>query len=284
MLNRIFSRRTPPPEHLVAVAIPGQSTKPVQFGGVTAEITGYDSDPYFQNIQAHTDALAPLYKVVNGTCPDDGVIIDVGANIGISGILMSLMNPNGRTICVEPSLRNFQLLEKNTSANVPHAVLMRRAIGAGDGDVSFHESPVCGAWNHVTEGSSATTKVPLTSLDNLVASLGIDRVDFVKIDVEGFETHVLAGMQKTVDEFNPVVHMEINSLTTILEGNRNPRDLLADFIALMGNVYAYGPNDVLEPLTTPDQQKTFIFRNLMERGLIDDVVGCRDASRLAAIL
>lgn len=267
----------------------GQATKSVAMGGQIASITGWENDPYFQELPSHIQALSPLYKIASAVCPHDGVIIDVGANIGISGIMMSYIIPAGSLICVEPSQKNFQLLETNLAANAPHAVAIRSAIGATEGEVSFHESNLCGAWNHVSTESSlgpndATTTVPLTTFDTLVEKLSLNRVDFIKIDVEGFETPVLAGMEKTVERFNPVVHMEINSVTTILEGGRSPRDLLADFIALMGNVYAYGPGDVLEPLDTEQAQRIFIFRNLTERGCIDDVVGCRDASRLAGLL
>lgn len=287
MLSKIFKRKeTNSP---VATLLPGQTTKTVAIGGTEVSLTGWESDPYFKDLPSHIQALSPLYTVVNAVCPQDGVIIDVGANIGVSGILMSLINPQGSLICIEPSQKNFQLLENNLAVNAPRAVAVRSAIGSEDGTVSFHESNLCGAWNHVSNerhlgDSDATTTVPLTTLDNIVRLRALERVDFVKIDVEGFETHVLAGMKQTVERFNPVVHIEINSVTTILEGGRSPRDLLADFIALMGNVYAYGPNDVLEPLDTTEKQRIFIYRNLVERGCIDDVVGCRDASRLASLL
>lgn len=264
-----------------------KSIKDVQIGGVLASIEGYATDPYFEHVQTHVHQLSPLYRVASAVCPANGVILDIGANIGLSGVLMSYIVPDGTVICVEPSAKNFTLLERNLKANVKGTPLpIHCALGASDGVVQFHESGLCGAWNHVSSrghlgASDANTSVQMTTVDSLMANR--DRLDFVKIDVEGFEAEVLKGMGRTIERFAPVVHMEINSITTILEADQSPRDLLRQFTELMGNVYAYGDNDRLVPLDTDDAQRLFLFKNLTEHGCIDDVVGCRDASRLALL-
>ncbi|MBO0838179.1 MAG: FkbM family methyltransferase, partial [Actinobacteria bacterium] len=56
--------------------------------------------------------------------------------------------------------------------------------------------------------------VAVDTLDALVTRLGLGRLDFIKIDVEGGELHVLQGGQRTVDEFRPAILVEIEARHT----------------------------------------------------------------------
>lgn len=268
----------------------GKATKDVQIGGNIANIEGYDTDPYFIDLPSHIQALSSLYSVADHVCGRDGIILDVGANIGVSGTMMSYIVPEGFVYCAEPSPKNVALLQRNLGRNAKAKYeVIAQAIGSEPGVVKFHESNQCGAWNHVSADtmltvSDATTTVMVNTVDEITRERNLDRLDFIKIDVEGFESEVLKGMRNTVDRLNPVVHMEINSVTTILVADQSPRDLLRRFTDLMGNVYAYGDDGRLMPLDTGDAQHLFLFKNLTERGCIDDVVGCRDASRLAQLV
>lgn len=264
--------------------------KAVQIGGMVANIQGYTGDPYFEQIQHYVNAHGPLYAVGSVACPLNGVILDIGANIGATGTMLSYIIPQGRLICVEPSPRNAALLRRNLAENVriEHQVVPM-AIGAAEGTVQFHESGICGAWNHVTPETriglgDPTTTVDVVTVDGLVERLGLERLDLIKVDVEGYEGEVLKGMRRTVERLSPVVQIEINSAASIIIADRSPRDLLRDFIGLMGNVYAYGEAGRLAPLDTDAARSAFLHRNITQHGGIDDVVGCRDPERLRALI
>ncbi len=53
-------------------------------------------------------------------------------------------------------------------------------------------------------------KIVVQPLDDLMATLDIPRVDFMKLDVEGFEQSVITGATRTISQFKPVVMLELN--------------------------------------------------------------------------
>jgi FkbM family methyltransferase len=55
--------------------------------------------------------------------------------------------------------------------------------------------------------------IPLTTIDAAVEDYRLDRVDFVKIDTEGYEPFVVEGMTRTLERFDPFVYFEIHGLT-----------------------------------------------------------------------
>ena len=61
--------------------------------------------------------------------------------------------------------------------------------------------------------------VPMTSIDAIVAELSLQRLDLIKIDVEGFELDVLKGALQTIRRFRPRIVAEFNSFALI--ANRN---------------------------------------------------------------
>jgi hypothetical protein len=61
------------------------------------------------------------------------------------------------------------------------------------------------------------TKVQVVRLDDLIEKLEVKQVDFVKIDVEGFESEVLDGMKRTIEKYKPIIFCEIHG-----ENKANP--------------------------------------------------------------
>lgn len=141
--------------------------------------------------------------------------VDVGANIGYFSVLAArLVGETGLVVAIEPGERNCVLLHRSATRhrlrNVrlhPYALSDRRetlvylAQGSngtitdlGDGD----------------DWPSGGRLVPAAPLDELVA--GLDRVDVIKIDVEGAESRVLRGAAATLERHRPVVVSEFSPL------------------------------------------------------------------------
>ena len=141
------------------------------------------------------------------------VVFDVGANIGEWTQMALKINPNIRLHCFEPSKITFQqLLEKNFSENV-----VINNIGLGS---KFENRALYG--DHPCTGSSSLFRreglgaieedVLIDTFDNYTERLGIGYVDFVKIDVEGFELEVLKGMVKAITKgLVGIIQFEYNS-------------------------------------------------------------------------
>ena len=142
----------------------------------------------------------------------DGVIIDVGANIGVHSLHYASYAPRGAVISLEPARATFALLQRNVRelANViPLNVALADSSGvrrflmaADDAHSGFKDT---GRKKILREESVAS----FTGDDLLTPLLAGRRVDLVKIDVEGFETQVLVGMKQFLLTHRPVIFCEV---------------------------------------------------------------------------
>ena len=73
-------------------------------------------------------------------------------------------------------------------------------------------------------GGLANTIINVVSIDDFVNEHKIQRLDLIKIDVEGFEAEVIKGAAKTLAGLKPRVFVEFNSYSLIATRNVNPRD------------------------------------------------------------
>jgi FkbM family methyltransferase len=161
---------------------------------------------------ASWDAIRPY---LNG----DAVFVDVGAHIGYYSLkAAALLGPRGRVIAVEPNPPTVRELQANISASNASRVhvypvacsdrestlLLYSAPRANTGQTSLSRA------NAGQDGVvAAEFRVPARPLDSIVLDDGVQRVDVIKVDVEGAETLVLRGAQWTLDRFHPVVVVEV---------------------------------------------------------------------------
>lgn len=135
--------------------------------------------------------------------PKNGLMLDLGANIG-SHCLQFITNfPNLNIWAFEPFLENFNLLQTNTK-NFKNISCFNVGVGSTTSVVHFSEGHI---------GNSGVVKVvPTSNLTNLVISLDIIQipqpVSFVKLDVEGFELSALQGMEEMLVKDRPLVWVE----------------------------------------------------------------------------
>lgn len=120
------------------------------------------------------------------------VCMDVGANIGIYSVEMSrATGPAGRVISFEPDPLLFASLRENT-ANPPGGSITCHCLALSDKTGTAHL--VSGGYNsgdnHLIAGGGEGTEVPVSRLDAMAPG----PVDFIKIDVQGWEPCVLGGM------------------------------------------------------------------------------------------
>jgi FkbM family methyltransferase len=259
----------------------------VAFGDVAFHVSGDPGDPYFGAAESHMRGQERVCSVLRGCVSSrDGtpVVLDVGANIGLATLAMSTALPDGaRMLAFEPSPRNLVQLRRNLAENglASRVEVVAAAAGAEAGSLSFHEAAY-GAGSHLVsshhlaDGSMPAVSVPVETLDRVVSARGLDRLDFIKMDVEGFEPDALAGAAAAIGRFRPVVYMEFNAWTLIAFRNLNPREFLEDLVRRFPHVLAFGPQGELEPVSGQHGMLGFLRRNLVERGCVDDLVLCHD--------
>jgi FkbM family methyltransferase len=126
---------------------------------------------------------------------EDGVILDVGANIGLAAAWFALHNPGRPIYCFEPLAANVALITRNC----PTAIVEQVAVGACHGRVKLRVDPdsviasLIPCWWETKD-----FEFEVISLDEFTSERGIERVALLKIDVEGMETEVLKGSEQTL--------------------------------------------------------------------------------------
>jgi FkbM family methyltransferase len=125
-------------------------------------------------------------------------VVDVGANIGILSLAASwLAGPQGRVIAIEAHPKTYEALLDNLRLNgITNVESVNLAVGAAPGSVHFTDR-LDDDWNRVDERSGAI-EVPMQTLDDVCGRL--ERIDLLKIDVEGYELQVLRGAAATLEK------------------------------------------------------------------------------------
>lgn len=159
------------------------------------------------------------------SCVHPGMtVLDIGANIGYFTLLMAQrVTANGSVHAFEPNPRMIRQLEKNIALNEDlkdgRIKVQSVALGNAEGETDFF-SPVRGAEG--VGGLKDTKRVPVeelfrvrvSRLDTWIAEQKIERIDFIKMDVEGGELDILKGAQNMLKIMRPVILFEAYELNT----------------------------------------------------------------------
>jgi len=159
------------------------------------------------------------------------IVIDVGANIGYYTLLFSRLTENfGKVFGFEPEPNNFELLRKNVKINnYKNIILEEKAVSKNHGRINLHlaKNGIVGHRIYDSDNSSGSIDVEMISLDNYFSKLNlIEKINFIKIDVEGAELGVFQGMEKILHESkNLKIFSEFNR-DIIENGGSNPKEIL----------------------------------------------------------
>lgn len=137
------------------------------------------------------------------------VVLDVGGNIGCFVLPASrLVGPTGHVYTCEPVPSNLLALQRTIEANkLENVTIIPAAVGAERGNLTLNLHARAGGHSAVFGAGNETVTVALTTVDAIVADYGLTRLDFVKVDVEGFETEVLRGARNCLQRFRPFIAM-----------------------------------------------------------------------------
>lgn len=205
----------------------------VDIGGKNYSISSDDS--YLENIKNGFEPdMVRLFRTI--AC-DSEVILDIGANIGCTTLLFGGLSKI--VYAFEPSQTTFAFLERNISCSGLMNIFLHN-IGLGDESgettLTFAPSNRSGGFisNQIQVSAGHTVeKVILHRLDDVVKSLNLRKIDFIKIDVEGFEGHVIRGATQTLSNHKPLVVLELNHWCL----NAFQRTSIPDFFDLLRSMF-----------------------------------------------
>lgn len=157
-------------------------------------------------------------------------VIDVGANFGYYSLLMALsVGSTGKVVAIEPNPTIAEILSRTLDLNGYSWVkLVARAASATEHQLLTLFQPKNEPKNTAVvpdnwpPDAGTIFRTQSTTIDAVAAELG--GVDFIKIDAEGAEFDIIDGMQKTIEQYRPMIIIEYNAVRY-----KDPGDFLAKF-------------------------------------------------------
>jgi len=154
-------------------------------------------------------------------CHGGMTFVDIGANVGLyTALAMHQLDSTGRIVTFEPHPQSYAFLQKNISTNqtgarsCPRVDALNMAAAPERGRQELRLNPENHADNRLYQGTyqgkiEHWDVLPVESrpVDDVLAELGIEEVNFVKIDIQGYEQKAISGFQNTLARSQNVILM-----------------------------------------------------------------------------
>jgi FkbM family methyltransferase len=151
--------------------------------------------------------------------PEGGVFVDVGASVGLFSLLGARkVGPSGRVFSFEPSVRDFKRLAEHLELNrLDNVKATRLAIADSIGSATLTiaseahsgHNTIGSAFGHQGIEAIGAERVRTTTLDHFLDCHQVNRLDLVKLDIEGSELKALSGMRGALERLRPSLMFEV---------------------------------------------------------------------------
>ncbi len=154
-------------------------------------------------------------QFVEKSLREGDVFIDIGANIGLYTLhASSWVGTGGKVIAFEPLPQNYQSLNNNISINNGENIVSENlAVADSKGEIEIFYNDMDAnsgmASAYLTE-YSGSEKIDAVSLDQYLLQHPVEKIDFIKMDIEGGEYKALLGMKSTLVDYSPILLIELN--------------------------------------------------------------------------
>lgn len=157
---------------------------------------------------------------------------DIGANMGYISLLLKKKMPDIKVTGFEPIEKTYELFKRNVELNQTDVNAVHMGLSNEEGLLTYYYYPE-GSGNASLKNLSGRENVeeiqtPVTTLDKYVKTHDIKSIDFMKIDVEGAELNVIGGGIDTIENFKPIMYVEL--------------------LRKWSEPFGYAPNDVVKLL------------------------------------
>jgi FkbM family methyltransferase len=223
----------------------------VRFFGLTYKgslANGIDSRVFFFG-SYEPEILLLFHKILTGM--DSPVVADVGANVGHHSLYLSKLAAQVHSFEPWPNVRT-QLLKKLDDNNVRNVKV--HAVGLGNqNETKLYYAPEGGnpgtgsfLPTHESARNRPSEHLPIAIGDQYLQQNGIHKLDFIKIDVEGWEWYVLLGLAGTIKRYRPVVLFEYWVSTKMSLRSRSQLDIFPEYelFQVGGKIKFLGRNEI----------------------------------------
>ena len=139
------------------------------------------------------------------------VIVDAGANIGLASLYFANKYPYTKIIAIEPEESNYVLLKKNTSP-YDNIITIKAALWNKSGHINLVD-PGFGKWGFMTHDQNVSATEPdnllhpveAITVDKIISDNDIDRINILKVDIEGAEKEVFSDPSLWIDKVDSII-------------------------------------------------------------------------------
>lgn len=145
----------------------------------------------------------------------DSVVVDIGANIGTVALRAAKICSKGHVYAFEPDPHHVKSLKTNQQLNnFSNITIIPKALGSEPSQALLFELEQRNAgMNRILPAENAnrykSSPIKVATLDDEMEQIDPSRIDLIKMDVEGYEFHVLAGAKKTIARYKPILIIEV---------------------------------------------------------------------------
>ncbi len=159
--------------------------------------------------------IQKFYNLLKASYDDSFVMLDLGAQTGSFSLLAKYF-PNSKWYAFEPIPEAAAILRENLNINEIKNVDVQEFAASNFSGISTIRLPTIEHWGLSTLGQkphfsiTMERKIECIELDNFVINENIKKVNFMKLDTEGFEFYILNGAKKMISRDKPIILMEYN--------------------------------------------------------------------------
>lgn len=170
---------------------------------------------------------ASMEKLFDLTTAESNVI-DVGTNVGWTFLNFAKRCDRGHVIGFEPDPENYEVCRFNVELNdFRNAILLPKGLGTKHARLSMEvRTPGNRGGNRIATGPAVSSvMVDIEPLDEVNAIVSWGHVDLIKIDVEGYELHVLSGARRLLTTHKPKLFIEVDD-NNLRDHGHSARELM----------------------------------------------------------
>lgn len=143
-------------------------------------------------------------KLLKKYLVEKDVVLDIGANIGYyATILSKIVGREGKVFCFEPDLKNFNYL-KIATKKLNNTFVLNKAVGSKTEKIKIYTSKIINVDHRTYKPDQYDKEIEIEALsidDYLSSNL---KVDFIKIDIQGYEMEAIKGMKMILEKNNHI--------------------------------------------------------------------------------
>lgn len=182
----------------------------------------YPTNEVYRSIYVNGKYDPNVTVIVKTLLKSGDTFIDVGSNCGyVSLAVLKKLGKEGKIVAIEPSSRDYKRLVENVDINKLDSQIKTIQMAAGDrlgsktmliaSEERSNSNTLANKFAFQGIEKAKTEQVNVTTIDNIVDTENLTRVDVIKLDVEGSEARCLEGAAETIKKFRPAIIIGINS-------------------------------------------------------------------------